>query len=90
MCRKPLIYKGFQLFGAERKKMEEKNYFKCRNFRLNCFIRAFGERCVDTTINEKNNKRIWLFERSDRLDKILTLWDKIKDEIDSCPSDPVN
>ena len=70
--------------------MEEKNYFKCRNYRLNCFIRAFGVRCADSIINEKNNRRIWLFERSERLDAILALWDRVKDEIDSCPSDPVN
>lgn len=70
--------------------MEEREFFQCKNYKLNCFIRAFGERCVDSTINEKNNKRIWLFEKSERLNQILALWDRVKGEIESCPSAPVN
>ena len=70
--------------------MEEREIFYCKSFRLNSFIRAFGERCIDSTINEKNNRRIWAFQKSDRLDRILKLWDRVKDEIDSDPSDPVN
>ena len=68
--------------------MEERDFFYCRSYRLNCFIRAFGVRCDESAINEKTGKRFWKFQRSDRLDKILTLWDRVKDEIDSCTSDP--
>ena len=45
------------------------------------FVCAFGIEVKSTDINKSSNKRYWTFEKSERLDKVIELYNKIKHSI---------
>lgn len=54
------------------------NNFYCYSLRLFHFISAFGEKCYASKINTRSSKRYWVFKKSERLDKIIASYNKIK------------
>ena len=42
------------------------------------FIRAFDIRYVNVGINEKTNTKYYVFNKSERLDKIIQLYNSVK------------
>lgn len=57
------------------------NYFYCYSKRMSHFLRAFDERYVEIGINPSRNTRYYVFEKSERLDKIIELYNSIKHSI---------
>lgn len=55
--------------------------FYCYSDRMSHFIRAFGIRYLDIGLNSKSNKKYYVFEKSERLDKIIILYNKVKHSI---------
>lgn len=58
-----------------------KKYFYSYSYRLTLFIRSFEIRYIDTSINPKTNQRYYRFEKSNKLDKIIELYNEVKHEI---------
>ena len=58
--------------------MGNKENFYCYSLRLFHYISAFGERCYASKINALSNKRYWVFKKSERLDKIIESYNKVK------------
>ena len=61
--------------------MENKHmnqYFYCYSKRMAHFIRAFDIRYVNVGINEKTNTKYYVFNKSERLDKIIQLYNSVK------------
>ena len=42
------------------------------------FIRAFDIKYVDVGVNSNTNAKYYLFEKSERLDKIINLYNEVK------------
>lgn len=61
--------------------MEHNGAFFCYSLRMYHFLRSFGERCVGSNVNAKSQKRYWVFEKSERLDIIITLYNEVKHKI---------
>lgn len=62
--------------------MEKRNeYFYCYSLRLFHFISAFNERCYVSKINSISMKRYWVFNKSERLDEIIKLYNQVKHTI---------
>lgn len=51
-----------------------RNYFHCYSKRLACFIMAFGIRYEEKLKNPKNGMPYYTFEKSERMDKIISLY----------------
>lgn len=58
--------------------MEQNNTFYCYSLRLFHYISAFGEKCLGSKINARSKKRYWVFEKSERLDKIIKHYNAAK------------
>lgn len=58
-----------------------KSNFYCYSLKLFHFISAFGEKCYSSNINSASKKRYWVFKKSERLDKIISLYNSVKHEI---------
>jgi len=58
--------------------MENNKYFYCYSLRLFHYLCAFNERCSDSKINKNTKNRYWVFKKSDRLDKLITQYNKTK------------
>lgn len=57
------------------------NYFYCYSVKLSCFIRAFGIRYIEYGKNLNTHSKYYVFEKSERLDKIIELYNKIKHSV---------
>lgn len=60
--------------------MENKELFYCYSLRLFHYISAFKEECLASKINKLSGKRYWVFKKSDRLDKIIDSYNRVKYE----------
>lgn len=58
--------------------MENKGLFYCYSLRLFHYISAFREECISSNINKLSGKRYWVFKKSERLDKIIESYNKVK------------
>lgn len=58
--------------------MFSRNYFYCYSLRLYHFLFVFNEKCITSSINPNSKKRYWVFIKSDRLDKIIRLYNDVK------------
>lgn len=54
------------------------NYFYCYSKRMSLFLRSMKENYLSVGINKKTNTKYWIFQKSERLDKLIELWNKIK------------
>lgn len=52
--------------------------FYCYSNRMAYFIRSFGVKYLDVGFNAKSNTKYYVFEKSERLDKIIALYNSIK------------
>lgn len=60
--------------------MKNTNVFYCYSLRLFHFLSAFDQKCLTSKINQMSNKRYWVFNKSEKLDKIIELYNKTKHE----------
>lgn len=56
------------------------NIFYCYSYRLTLFIRSFGLKYISTDINTNTNQRYYTFEKSERLDKIISFYNEVKNK----------
>lgn len=56
-------------------------YYYCYSLRLFHFLSAFGEKCMASKINAVSGSRYWVFTKSERLDKIIILYNQVKHNI---------
>lgn len=61
--------------------MKDNTNFYCYSLRLYHFLSAFGEVCYASKLNSVSHNRYWVFKKSDRVDKIIELYDKVKHTI---------
>ncbi|MBQ2396125.1 MAG: hypothetical protein II304_03655 [Bacteroidales bacterium] len=61
--------------------MEQNDIFYCYSLRLFHFLSAFGEHCYTSKINSRSKNRYWIFHKSERLDNIIELYNKVKHSI---------
>lgn len=61
--------------------MESNDNFYCYSLRLYHFLSAFGEACHMSKINSVSKNRYWVFRKSDRLDRIIALYNEVKHNI---------
>lgn len=54
------------------------NIFYCYSKRLKLFIQSFGIGYMDSNINKNTNTKYWTFEKSEKLDKIIDLYNEVK------------
>lgn len=57
------------------------NSFFCYSLRLYHFLSAFGEKCSASKVNSVSHKRYWVFEKSNRLDTLINLYNELKFKI---------
>lgn len=57
------------------------NYFYCYSKRMCYFIRSFDVKYAEIGINKKSGNTYYLFEKSERLDKIIKLYNEVKHSI---------
>lgn len=55
--------------------------FYCYSNRLSYFIRSFGVKYIEVGVNMKTKTRYYLFEKSEKLDKIISLYNNVKHQI---------
>ena len=61
--------------------MNNKNVFYCYSLNLYHFLRAFGEKCYASRENATTGNRYWVFNKSPKLDEIITLYNSVKHKI---------
>ena len=61
--------------------MEDNVNFYCYSLRLFHFLSAFSEKCYISKINTRSGNRYWVFLKSDRLDKIIKLYNEVKHKV---------
>ena len=49
-------------------------YFYCYSYPLKEFLVNNGLKFITAAVNQATNKRYWLFEGTDKLNKLLTEW----------------
>lgn len=54
-------------------------YFYCYSLRLMYFCKAFGLRYIDKGINEETKDTYFKYEKCERLDMIIRLWNIMKE-----------
>jgi hypothetical protein len=52
--------------------------FYCYSTRMSYFIRSFNIKYVETGFNAKSRMKYHVFEKSERLDKIISLYNEVK------------
>lgn len=57
------------------------NLFYCYSNRMAHFIRSFDVRYIDVGINKNTNTKYYVFNKSDKLDKIISLYKEVKFKI---------
>ena len=58
--------------------MEKNKLFFCYSLKLFHYLSAFGEKCIVSKVNSKSGNRYWVFEKSERLDKIIASYNEVK------------
>lgn len=53
-------------------------YFYCYSSKMSYFIRSFGIKYVSIGFNEKSKTKYYVFKKSERLDKIICLYNEVK------------
>lgn len=61
-------------------KIDNENFY-CYSLRLFHFLSAFSEKCYNSKINSVSGNRYWIFHKSERLDKIIELYNEVKHKI---------
>lgn len=61
--------------------MENNVNFYCYSLRLFHFLSAFSEKCYVSKVNSVSNTRYWVFRKSERLDRIIALYNEVKHTI---------
>lgn len=56
-------------------------YFYCYSIRLSHFIRAFDIKYVSVGFNAKSETKYYIFEKSEKLDKVIELYNRVKHTI---------
>ena len=56
------------------------NIFYCYSKRMSLFLRAMKEEYIAVGVNQKTNVKYWTFNKSERLDNLITLWNEIKNK----------
>lgn len=56
------------------------DYFYCYSRRMSLFLRSMKEKYISSSINKNTNMRYWTFKKSERLDKLIELWNSIKNK----------
>jgi len=54
------------------------NVFYCYSKRLRYFLLAYNEKSINTDVNKNTKKRYWVFNKSERLDKIIEFYNRNK------------
>jgi hypothetical protein len=54
------------------------NNFFCYSNKMRHFIQSFGIYYISYGMNQNTNTRYWIFEKSERLDKIIQLYNSVK------------
>lgn len=54
------------------------NYFYCYSTRMAHFIRAFDIRYINKGVHDVTKSKFYVFEKSERLDKVIELYNKVK------------
>jgi len=54
------------------------NYFYCYSSRMAHFIRAFDIKYIDIGVNKNSNTKYYIFDKSEKLDKVIELYNKVK------------
>lgn len=49
-------------------------YFYCYSYNLKCFLIENGKRFITSAVNKNTNKKFWVFEGTDELNKLLDIW----------------
>ena len=57
------------------------NNFYCYSKRMSLFIRSFGISYLSVGINENTKAKYFVFEKSERLDKVINLYNEVKHSI---------
>lgn len=56
-------------------------YFYCYSSKLAHFIRAFDIKYIDVGVNKNTNTKYYLFHKSEKLDKVINLYNEVKHKI---------
>lgn len=56
------------------------NIFYCYSKRMSLFLRAMKEEYIAVGVNQKTNVKYWTFNKSERLDNLIDLWNEIKNK----------
>ena len=62
--------------------MQDNNIFYCYSFRLAYFIKSQGTDYLFKSKNKQNNLTYYAFQKSQKLDQIIMLWNKLKSKED--------
>lgn len=57
------------------------NKFYCYSAKMSHFIRAFDIKYLEVGFNAKSGTRYHVFEKSERLDKVISLYNSVKHTI---------
>lgn len=49
-------------------------YFYCYSYNLKCFLVENGYRYIVNSVNSNTQKKFWVFEGTDGLNKLLDAW----------------
>ena len=58
--------------------MKEQDLFYCYSYRLYHFLSAFNLKYLSSKINKKSKCRYWTYKKSERLDRLIEQYNKIK------------
>lgn len=56
-------------------------YFYSYSIRLSHFIRAFDIKYINIGFNAKSGQKYYVFEKSEKLDRVIELYSKVKHSI---------
>ena len=56
------------------------NIFYCYSKRMRYFLMAMNEKYISFGTNKNTNTHFWTFEKSERLDELIALWNEIKNK----------
>lgn len=56
-------------------------FFYCYSMRMSHFIRAFNIKYIDVGFNAKSKTKYYIFEKSEKLDKVIELYNRVKHTI---------
>ncbi len=57
------------------------NYFYCYSKRMYHFIKVFDVHYISVGVNKNTQKKYYVFPKSEKLDKIITLYNTVKHSI---------